>query len=237
MQFLAKALDDDQPQPCGRCARCLGQPVVEEHFSPELAAEAMRDLRQAELPLECKKQAISGAFVIYPFRGNLALQLRAETGRVLSRWGDAGWGRLVAGDKRAGHFRDELVEAMTDMIQQRWRPQPAPTWVTCVPSRNHPTLVPDFARRLAARLQLPFISAVRKCRDNEPQKLQQNRYHQCHNLDGAFAMTGAIPDGPVLLVDDMVDSAWTLTVIAALLRQAGSGPVWPVALTTTGVGD
>jgi ATP-dependent DNA helicase RecQ len=237
MQFLAKALDDEHPQPCGRCARCLGQPVIDERFSLELAAEAARYLRQAELPLECKKQAISGAFVIYPFRGNLAPQLRAETGRVLSRWGDAGWGRLVAEDKRAGHFRDELVDAMAEMIQQRWRPQPAPTWVTCIPSRNHPTLVPDFARRLAARLRLPFVPVVSKCRDNEPQKFQQNRYHQCHNLDGVFAMADAVPSGPVLLVDDMVDSTWTLTVVAALLRQAGSGPVWPTALATTGVGD
>jgi ATP-dependent DNA helicase RecQ len=237
MQFLAKALDDEHPQPCGRCARCLGQPVIDERFSLELAAEAARYLRQAELPLECKKQAISGAFVIYPFRGNLAPQLRAETGRVLSRWGDAGWGRLVAEDKRAGHFRDELVDAMAEMIQQRWRPQPAPTWVTCIPSRNHPTLVPDFARRLAARLRLPFVPVVSKCRDNEPQKFQQNRYHQCHNLDGVFAMADAVPSGPVLLVDDMVDSTWTLTVVAALLRQAGSGPVWPTALATTCVGD
>ncbi len=237
MHFLARALDDEHPQPCGRCARCLGQPVVGERFSLELAAEAARYLRGSELPLECKKQAISGAFVIYPFRGNLAPQLRADTGRVLSRWGDAGWGRLIAEDKRAGHFRDELVEAMAEMIQQRWCPQPAPVWVTCVPSRNHPTLVPDFARRLAARLRLPFVPVVSKCRDNEPQKFQQNRYHQCHNLDGAFAIVDTVPGGPVLLVDDMVDSTWTLTVVAALLRQAGSGPVWPTALATTGVGD
>ncbi|HYH45640.1 MAG TPA: phosphoribosyltransferase, partial [Thermoanaerobaculia bacterium] len=37
---------------------------------------------------------------------------------------------------------------------------------------------------------------------------------------------------PVLLVDDVVDSRWTMTIAAALLRQAGSGPVWPVALAT-----
>jgi ATP-dependent DNA helicase RecQ len=31
----------------------------------------------------------------------------------------------------------------------------------------------------------------------------------------------------------VADSRWTMTVIAALLRQAGSGPVFPVALATT----
>jgi ATP-dependent DNA helicase RecQ len=123
------------------------------------------------------------------------------------------------------------------MIRDRWRPVPPPGWVTCVPSRNHPDLVPDLARRLAAHLALPFVDVVRKVRDNEPQKLQQNRYRQCRNLDGAFAVDAGAPSGPVLLVDDVVDSGWTLTVVAALLRQAGSGPVWPVALATTSVGD
>ncbi|MDG4594539.1 MAG: RecQ family ATP-dependent DNA helicase [Candidatus Contendobacter sp.] len=237
MQLLAIELDDENPQPCGRCARCLGQSVVGEDFSPILAIEAARYLRHSELPLECKKQVAKGAFAVYPFRGNLKAEMQAETGRVLARWGDAGWGRWVAEDKRTGHFRDELVEAMAEMIQRRWRPQPSPTWVTCIPSRNHPTLVPDFARRLAARLRLPFVPAVAKQRDNQLQKFQQNRYHQCRNLDGVFAIDAPIPNGPVLLVDDMVDSTWTLTVVAALLRQAGSGLVWPTALATTAGGD
>ncbi|CDH46592.1 RecQ family ATP-dependent DNA helicase [Candidatus Contendibacter odensensis] len=238
MRFLATALDDENPQPCGQCARCLRQPVVGESASPMRVVQAARYLRRSELALECKKQVANGAFTVYPFRGNLAACLRAETGRVLSYWGDAGWGRRVAEDKRAGYFCDELVEALAEMIQQRWCPQPAPVWVTCVPSRLHPNLVPDFACRLAARLQLPFVSAVIKVQNNQPQKSQQNRYHQCRNLDGAFAVGTALPTGPVLLVDDMVDSTWTLTVVAALLRQAGSGPVWPVALATTaGGGD
>lgn len=238
MRFLATALDDADSQACGRCARCLGHSVVGEGVSPPLVAEAAQYLRRSELPLECKKQVPSGAFNVYPFRGNLAVSLRAETGRVLSRWGDAGWGWIVAKDKQTGHFRDELVEALAELIQQRWNPQPAPTWVSCIPSLNHPALVPDFACRLAARLQLSFVPAVVKQHDNQMQKFQKNRYHQCRNLDGAFAVATAIPTGSVLLVDDMVDSAWTLTVVVALLRQAGSGPVWPVALATAaGSGD
>jgi hypothetical protein len=41
---------------------------------------------------------------------------------------------------------------------------------------------------------------------------------------------GAIPSGPVLLLDDVVDSGWTLTLLAVMLRQHGSGPVYPFAL-------
>lgn len=237
MLFLARSLDDEQAQPCGRCASCLGRPVIPEEFSHQLAVAAALYLKHAELPLECKKQVAGGAFHQYGFSGNLPANLRAETGRILSRWGDAGWGRVVAEDKHNNHFRDELVEAVVEMIRERWRPSPAPTWVACVPSRNHPNLVPDFARRLAARLHLPFHEAITKVRDNQQQKLQQNRYHQCRNLDGVFDVAADIPNGPVLLLDDMVDSAWTMTVVAALLRLAGGGPVWPVALASTSSGD
>jgi ATP-dependent DNA helicase RecQ len=237
MVYLAHALDDEYAQPCGKCANCLGHPVVSEAFSHRRAAAAALYLKRSELPLECNKQVASGAFPNYGFKGNLPENIRAETGRILSRWGDAGWGRLISDDKHSGHFRDDLVEAVAEMLEARWNPDPAPTWLSCIPSQNHPELVPDFSRRLALRLGLPFLEVVSKIRPNQPQKMQANRYHQCFNLDGVFAVTDDIPDGPVLLVDDIVDSAWTLTVVAALLRQAGSGPVWPVALATTNTGD
>ncbi|MDK1492954.1 RecQ family ATP-dependent DNA helicase [Sinorhizobium sp. 7-81] len=236
MEFLARALDDVNPQPCGKCANCLGRPVVEPSFARETAVLAGRFLRHSEIPLDCNKQVAKDAFAEYGFRGNLPLELRAETGRILSRWGDAGWGQVVADDKHAGRFRDELVDAVAEMLRDRWQPNPSPMWVTCVPSRNHPMLVPDFAARLANLLGLPFAPVVTKVKDNEPQKGQQNRFHQCRNLDGVFAIVGNVPDGPVLLVDDVVDSAWTMTVTAALLKRAGSGPVWPLALTTSSVG-
>ena len=123
------------------------------------------------------------------------------------------------------------------MISERWQPEPPAEWVTCVPSRNRPDLVPGFAGRLAAALGLPFEPIVTKVKDNEPQKEQQNRFHQCKNLDGAFAIQGALPSGPVLLIDDVVDSGWTLTVVSALLRRSGSGRVWPLALATSSMGS
>ena len=55
--------------------------------------------------------------------------------------------------------------------------------------------------RLADALGLPFHPVVRKVKENRPQKVQQNRYHQCHNLDGVFAIEGPIPSGPVLLIE------------------------------------
>jgi ATP-dependent DNA helicase RecQ len=237
MAYLQRALDDPETEPCGRCANCLGRPVLPVDFERRLGIDAATFLRQAEMPLVTNKQVAAGAFENYGFSGNLPAELRAEEGRILSRWGDAGWGQLVADDKHANRFRDELVTAVADMVLNRWCPHPAAAWVTCVPSRNHPDLVPDFAARLAALLNLPFRPVVRKVRDNEPQKHQQNRFHRCRNLDGAFGIDGEVPDGPVLLVDDIIDSAWTMTVVAALLRRAGSGAVFPLALASTSSSD
>jgi ATP-dependent DNA helicase RecQ len=237
MAFLRNALDDPEAIECGRCAVCQGGPVVDTSVKRRLAIEAARFLRHAEMAFKPKKQVASGAFPEYGLRGNLPLSLQAQEGRILSRWGDAGWGGLVAQDKHAGRFRDELVEAVAEMIRERWRPDPPPQWLTFVPSRNHPTLVPDFAQRLAQRLSLPFVDAISKVRDNEPQKMQQNRFHQCRNLDGAFQVSTNLPSGAVLLVDDMIDSGWTMAVLAALLQRAGSGPVFPVALASTSSGD
>ena len=62
-----------------------------------------------------------------------------------------------------------------------------------------------------------------------------NSTQQARNIDGSLAITDrAVTRGPVLLVDDMVDSRWTLTVAAWLLRSHGSGEVWPLALSLTG---
>lgn len=235
MTFLRRALDDLDPTPCGKCSSCIGHSVVNTSVDSGLAHRAGIFLKHAEMVITPKAQVAANAFVEYGFRGNLSQDLRAQEGRVLSRWGDAGWGRTVADNKHAGRFSDELVEATVEMIQERWQPNPAPQWVCCVPLLNHPELVPDFARRLAVRLGLPFLDAISKVKDNQPQKGQQNRFHQCRNLDGAFAVTQLYQEQPVLLVDDVMGSGWTLTVIAALLQRAGSGVVYPVALASSSV--
>jgi len=237
MNFLQKALDDNATVPCGKCSSCIGRDIIPAYVESEKVHAAASFLKHAEIPIKPKKQVAPNAFVEYGFKGNLKPALQAQEGRVLSYWNDAGWGRLVADGKHGGHFSDELVEALTDMIINRWKPDNKPTWLTCVPSKHHPNLVPDFAHRVANKLGIPFIPAIHKVRDNQPQKLQNNRFHQCHNLDGVFAIQEDIPCEPVFLLDDVVDSGWTLTVLAALLQQAGSGWVYPVALASSAVKD
>lgn len=234
MKFLAEALNDSEPSACGKCASCLGGPVIDSSRSSASTRAAVGFLRRSEFPLRCRKRIRPGDLGEYDLKGYIPRGHQAEEGRVLSRWGDAGWGRAVMEDKQGNDvFRDGLIDAARDMIQNRWQPNPFPRWVTHIPSRRNPNLVRDFAERLAGRLGLPHLPVVVKVKDNLPQKEQRNASHQCRNLDGVFDIRGEVRQGAVLLVDDVVDSAWTLTIAAMLLRRRGSGPVFPFALTSS----
>jgi len=238
MTFLATELDDPHPTACGKCAVCLNRPLLPETFSIELVNKAIQYLRRSDQIIEPRKKWPPQALPNYGFSGNIKNNLQAEEGRALSLWGDAGWGELVKqGKYQDNHFDDALVQGVIDMIQ-RWKPQPFPTWVTCVPSLNRPELVPNFARQLAEKLGLPFMPIVQKVHKTELQKKMNNSYQQAHNLDGAFGIDSwKGMSGSVFLVDDIVDSRWTFTVIAALLRRANSGVVFPVALALNSFGQ
>jgi ATP-dependent DNA helicase RecQ len=149
----------------------------------------------------------------------------------LSLWRDAGWGELVyKGKYEDDHFSDELVAACVDMVGE-WDTDQAPEWVTCIPSYNHPNLVPNFARRLAEALGIPFVDCIEKVQNNQQQKHMENSFQQARNLDGVFAINLEPEEyKPCLLIDDMIDSGWTFTVASALLRQAGCTAVYPLAL-------
>ena len=234
MEFLRTQLDDPGAAPCGRCMNCTGSPLRVEVDEPVRVA-AREHLRGFDLFVEPRKQWPSGMGSSMP-KGRIAEDERPETGRALSVMGDGGWGRLVAsGRGEDERFADDLVTASAALIADRWRPDPPPTWVTSVPSMTHPDLVPDFAARLADALGLPIRDLVRKVGQTQPQATMRNSAQQVRNVWDAFAVAdgpSAVPDGPVLLVDDLADSKWTITVVARALRQAGSGPVHPFVLAT-----
>jgi len=244
MEFLARALDDPTAAPCGKCMNCTKH--TERRVVPASRTQMAVDfLRGDTLVLEPRLrwpkpllEEIRSALLEAVESGDkgalkttLPKALRTEPGRVLCIWGDSGWGDEVArGKYEAGHFSDALVDAAAVLVREKWKPAPLPAWVTAVPSARRAELVNGFVRRLAAKLNLPFAPILRRTRDVRPQKEMQNSVQQVRNLLGAFAIEGKPPTGPVLLVDDVVDSGWTLTLLAVMLRQHGSGPVHPFAL-------
>lgn len=229
MAFVTAELDGPDTEPCRRCANCAG-PFVPETVDPALVEEANVFLKRAYVAIEPRKQWLDGG------RKNIAPEFQLEEGRALTRWGASGWGEEVRRGKAEGTgFGDDLVEAVATMIEADLNPAPAPAWVTSVPSLRH-DIVPDFARRLAARLRLPYRETLTKIRETPQQKTMQNGPQQERNATDVFVVDGVPETGPVLLVDDMVDSRWTLTACGVALRRSGAGPVYPVALADTSVG-
>jgi ATP-dependent DNA helicase RecQ len=221
MEHLRRELDDPGAAPCGRCARCLGHPLVDVAADPELARRAIAYLRKNDIDIEPRKQ--------WSDLKRISRELQVEPGKALCQYGDGGWGERVQAQLLAGKIDDDLVDALASLVRA-WRPDPRPTWLTAVPSLRRPEVVASLAARLAAALKLRYVPAVTKLHECAPQAEMSNTAQQSGNVAGKFAVTGSVPEGPVLLVDDLIDSRWTVTTIGVLLREAGAGPVLPIAL-------
>ncbi|HEU5149977.1 MAG TPA: RecQ family ATP-dependent DNA helicase [Iamia sp.] len=235
MRFLRTALDDplvEADGDCGRCAVCTGtgDPVV---LDPAVVRRATELLRGLDVPIEPRKQ---WARSLAEPKGNIKADRRAEEGRALARVDDAGWWPVVERAFLAGDVDDELVEGVARCLK-RW-PWERPTWVTWVPSSRpgREALLDALAHRIGQLGRLPVANAVIRRRPGPPQAEQHNAAHKLTNVWGAFVLERSelpgpeVLAGPVLVVDDLWDSGWTMTVVADLLRAGGTGPVLPFAL-------
>jgi ATP-dependent DNA helicase RecQ len=227
MRFIAAELDGELEADCGRCANCRADDVVPRTVEDESLVEAAVDHFRAE-----GRSVLTPRKMTYTETGRRTAidgDRRLEPGRALSAWDDPAWGERVQAGVAAGRFDDDLVAAAADLLGGDWRPDPAPEWVAAIPATSTPGLVEGFARRLADRLDRPFVDCVTQVGEKAAQRDVSGSTEQCANVRGAFAVDD-VPDGPVLLVDDTVGSRWTLTEVGGLLREAGSGPVYPFAL-------
>jgi len=242
MRFLTRQLDDPESGACGKCANCLPEDALPRTYNPDVARVAEDLMKSRPILIRPKKTVgrsnaqAAERFPHYAFPSALRTHTRNlmhEPGRALCEWGVNELGQMAKKGKHEGRFDLRLLEETLGLIKDRWKPEPFPAWVTCVPSHAHTRLVPAFAESLAAALELPFCAVVRKARTNQPQKTMETTFHRCRNLDGVFEIAGKLPEGPVLLIDDAVDSGWTFAVVAALLLRAGSGLVFPLAIMST----
>jgi ATP-dependent DNA helicase RecQ len=238
MHFLAHALDDGFASNCGKCANCLPSEKLTEDVPRDLVIAASEFAKKRYVKIEPRKifgasgDLARSAFAMYQFPyKNPAWN--AEEGLALSQWRDGVWGDLVAEGKKNNQFSDELIAPMVKMLKTM-RFDVTPTWLSYVPSKRHPDLVRNFSIKIAQALNIQFVDAVFMTELRAPQKEMANSFGQSANLDGLFDIDPTqISTGPVLLIDDAVDSRWTFTVVAALLKQNNAGKVYPIALTST----
>ncbi len=241
LRFLREALDDAEAVDCGRCDRCTGH-TWQRDPDDEMIMRAAEHLQGGDVLIEPRRQWPTR---IAEPKGRIAKEHQHEPGRALARLGDGGWDArvdpLISAARRGDPVTlDEQFVAGCAAVLKRWNWPARPLWICPMPSRRGATLVDAVAETLGTIGKLPVHRAVRE-HPNETgdaafQADQANSAHQVLNVWNRLTVDpGLLPDavvlqGPVLLVDDEVDSRWTMAVVASRLRAAGAGPVLPFAL-------
>lgn len=235
MKFISRELDDPIQRKCNRCSNCEGINFFPDSVENENVLEAIEFLKKGYIVFSPRKRWPAG--ILGEKSKTIAKEYQNEEGRALCNYGDAGWGKYVKEDKYThGYFREELVERAFNLMVNDWQMINKPNWVTSVPSLRRPELVKSFAKRLAKRLGIPYVEAIIKIEDTKEQKHMKNSYQQSYNAIRGFKVLDKVKKGPVLLVDDMVDSKWTLTICGAMLKKAGVEAVYPFAIASTAEG-
>jgi len=237
MNFLRFQLDDAPQQECGKCSYCVNEQRFEMP-DQDLLNQATAFLGRFDMKIEPRKQWIQPTFRFHKnFKGSISKAHGIEIGRALCHLNDPVYGQKILDGKKIGRFDDKLVDESATLIKdkERWDIEPL-DYVVYVPSLNNRNHVRILAEELGGKLSVPMIDAVLKVRQNEPQKTMANTAFQKRNLDGVFKISESmdLKDKVLLLVDDIVDSRWTLTVVGALLREAGARKVYPFSLAFYG---
>jgi ATP-dependent DNA helicase RecQ len=236
MQFLGRCLGDTGIAACGRCSVCAGKTLVDVGVIDQETEAAEDFVNHRDIALPVRKAWPAGGLPQYGFRSGtkIAKDLQAQEGRALAYFRLGRIGRRLRSEKyerNPARFSDVTVAEAAELVRA-WNPQPPPRWIVPMPSLNRPTLVPEFAERLGEDLGLPVHHALTKRFVTEEQKEMQNSSFQARNLDGSLEVAPfAGMEHAGLFVDDMYDSGWTVAVAVALLRRAGTGIVFPFALS------
>ena len=241
MEFLQRTLDDDTAAPCGRCDTCAGV-WYPTGVAEAAAAAADTSLERVGVPIEPRAQWPTGGDRLgIPLSGRIAVDERAEQGRALARLTDIGWGgtlRALFEGAGADAPDAEISPALRDAsfrVLADWQWDERPTSVVAMPSRRRPLLVDSLARSMAAAGRLAFLGTLPVRGGGPSGDPGGNSVYRLAGLWNAFdASELRIPAGPVLLVDDLADSRWTLTVAARELRRAGATAVLPFVLALRG---
>lgn len=234
MQFLQLALDDADAVPCGRCDSCAGAwyPAAVSDTAEQSVAAV---LNRVGVAIEPRKLWPTGADRLgVPIRGKIAAGDQLEPGRVLARLTDLGWGgrlRDVFGrNEPDAECPPAVLRACVDVLAQ-WGWEVRPAAVVSMPSRSRPIFIASLARGLAEIGRLPYLGSL-GLRSGGPNSAPGgNSAYRLAGVWDRFDASGLDlpPKSPILLVDDLVDSRWTLTVAGRELRRAGASAVLPFA--------
>jgi len=232
MEFLRRALDDPATAPCGRCDNCTGH--RRDADVPEQDHAAARErLRRPGVEIAPRKMWPTGMAALgVSVSGKLTAGEAADFGRAVGRLTDVGWGgrlrELFAGPDSP--VPPDLVDAAVAVLAG-WDWPARPVGVVTIQSRTRPQLVASLAERITTLGRLPLLGQVSAA--GTAPSAANSAHRAAALLRSLRAPELPALDGPVLLVDDRVDTGWTLAVAARTLRLAGAPAVLPLALAAT----
>lgn len=231
-KFIVNSLDDYSAKNCGHCANCMGKEIIAAKVDPRFLQMADQFLERLIIPIEPRKQ-----WALTSETAKKKIQYMNRPGFALAKYGDAGYGALVKENKysKAQRFSDELVgksaRELSPLVKEKHI-----DCICCVPSLRS-DIVADFAKRLADTLGVPFLDLLSK-RKAAPQKEMENSAYQCANAYRSFFVKeGVHVPKRIALIDDIVDSRWTLTVCGFRLMEQGCQEVYPFALADSSQHD
>ena len=251
MEFLTAALDDPHSRPCGHCDTCT-RPWYPTGVTAKAQVAAQSALERVGVVLEPRTQwppgldrftGVMGGEVV---KGRIPLAERVEPGRVVARLTDLGHGNalreLFASDADGKPVDAEVPPQLAGaclQVLREWDWDERPAAVAWVPGLSRPRLVAALGEGLARAGRLRVLGplglapgAAPLPRANSTFRVRDlwTRFHVTPQQEAVLSGLS----GPVLLVDDLVDSRWTMTVAGRLLKRAGARAVLPFALAATG---
>jgi len=232
MWFLRDQLDDPAAKECGRCDNC-GELKLDSAVSAEAVTAADERLARPGVVVSPRKMwptALANLGV--DFKGKIA-DGPAE-GRAVARLTDLGHGQelrdLFREGTPDGPVPVPLVRAVIEVLGE-WRP--AAEAIVYAESARRPTLTRDFADGLSRYLKVPVVGRWSIVDPSvAPEQGSANSAQRVAAVGRRFALEGEIPAGPVLLLDDLVATGWTMTLAGRAIRRAGATAVLPLALGT-----
>jgi len=200
---------------------------------PEASAAAARErLLRPGVTVEPRRMWPTGMKALgVDAAGKIPAELAAEPGRALGRLTDIGWGgqlrTLLAEGAPAEPVTEPVVAAVIKVLAA-WDWAQRPAGVLTLPSRTRPRLITSLGRQLASVGRLPYLGALAYTGEDGPGPRRHNSAQRLASLWPAFEIPDDVRealrglDGPVLVMDDRIETGWTMTVAARLLRQAGA---------------
>ncbi|WP_062214418.1 ATP-dependent DNA helicase RecQ [Streptomyces sp. NBRC 109706] len=254
MELLRRELDDEGAAPCGRCDNCTDM-GFDAQVAPTALEAATGELSRPGIAVEPRRMWPTGLPAAgIDLKGRIPQGEQASPGRALGRLSDIGWGDrlrpLLSPDASDSALPEDVMDAVVTVLSDWARgpggwasgqegAPPRPVGVVSVASGSRPRLVGSLADGIARVGRMPLLGAVRRAHhDRAPGR--SNSARRVHALHGALELPPEVAEavkthpGPLLLVDDFMETGWTLALAARLLRAAGAESVLPLVLAVRG---